>query len=73
METGLLSANSDFIDSIESKLLEIMSMVNDDEDIVMADDLLDLELDAMMLSQSTHSTLVSRVPYKKPIVTRIML
>jgi len=32
--------------------------VNDDEDITMADDLLDLELETMILSQS-------RVPYKK--------
>jgi len=42
-----------------------MSVVNDDEDVVMADNLLDLELDAMILSQSTHSTSVSRAPYKK--------
>jgi len=31
----------------------------------MADDLLDLELDTMILSQSTRSNMVSRVPYKK--------
>jgi len=42
-----------------------MSNVNDDEDIAMADDLLDLELDTMILSQSTHSNMVSQVPYKK--------
>jgi len=64
METGLLSANSDLSDSIESKLLETLSIVNDDEDIVMADDLLDPELDAMILSQSTHLISVTRVPYK---------
>jgi len=31
----------------------------------MVDDLLDLELDTMILSQSTCSKVVSRVPYKK--------
>jgi len=65
METGLLSANSDLIDPIEPKLLETMSTVNGDEDIAMADDLLDLELDAIILSQSTRLTPISRVPYKK--------
>jgi len=64
METGLLPANSDSIDLIESQLLETVSNVNDDEDVVMVDDLLDLELDAIILSQSTCSNMVSRVPYK---------
>jgi len=65
METGLAPANSDLIDLIESQLLETVSNVNDDEDIAMADDLLDLELDTMILCQSTHSNMVSRVSYKK--------
>jgi len=59
METGLSSVNSDLIDPIESKLLKTMSTVNDNEDIVMADDLLDLELDVMILSQSTRLAPVS--------------
>jgi len=54
METGLTPANSHLIDLIESQLLETVSNVNDDEDIAMADDLLDLELDTMILSQSTR-------------------
>ena len=65
METGLTPANSDLIDPIESQLLETVSNVNDDEDVAMADDLLDLELNTMILSQSTRSNMVSRVPYKK--------
>jgi len=65
METGLIPANSDLTDLIESQLLETVSNVNDDEDVVMANDLLDLELDAMTLSQSTHLNIVFRVPYKK--------
>jgi len=59
METGLTPANSDLIDLIESQLLETISNVNDDEDIAMAKDLLDLELDTMILSQSTRSNMVS--------------
>jgi len=59
MEPGLSSANSDLIDLIESQLPETVSNVNDDEDVAMADDLLDLELDTMILSQSTHSNVVS--------------
>jgi len=65
MEMGLLPVSSDLIDLIESPLLETVSNVNDDEDVVMADDLLDLELDAMIFSQFTRSQVVSRVPYKK--------
>jgi len=65
METGLLPVKSDLIDLIESPLLETVCNVNDGEDVVMADNLLDLELDAMILSQSTRSQAVSRVPYKK--------
>jgi len=42
-----------------------MSNVNDDEDIVMADNILDLELDTLLLNQSTRSTSISRVPNKK--------
>jgi len=59
-----LSVNSGSVDPAESKLLETMSIVNDDEDVVMADNLLDLELDTMILSQSTYSTSVSQVPHK---------
>jgi len=59
METSLLPVNSELIDLIESELLETMSNVNDAEDIVMIDDLLDLELDTILLSQSTRSKSVS--------------
>jgi len=62
METDLFSVN---YDPTESKLLDSMSNVNDDEDIIMADDSLDLELDTLLLSQSTRSTSISRVPNKK--------
>jgi len=65
MEIDLTSVNSDLFDLIESQLLETELHVNDDEDIVMADDLLDLELDTMSLSQFTRRDTVSRVPYKK--------
>jgi len=54
-----MPVNSELINLIESELLETTSNVNDDEDIVMADDLLDLELDTIILGQSTHSKLVS--------------
>jgi len=65
METGLTSANYDLIALIKSQLLGTESYVKDDEDITMADDLLDLELDTMALSQSTRHDTVLRVPYKK--------
>jgi len=65
METGLPPVNSDLIDLVELQLLGTMFNVNDDEDITMAADLLDLELDTMILSQSTRPNVVSRVPYKK--------
>jgi len=65
METGLLPANFDLIDLIELQLLETVSNVNDDGDIAMADNLRDLELNTMILSQSTRSNVVFRVPYKK--------
>jgi len=65
METGLTSVNSDLIALAESQLLETGLNVKDDEDITMADDLLDLELNTMFLSQSTRPKTVSPVPYKK--------
>jgi len=65
MEIDLTSVNSGLVDPIESQLLETELHVNDDEDIVMADDLLDLELNTMSLSQLTCSDTVFRVPYKK--------
>jgi len=65
MEIDLTSANSGLVDLIESQLLETELHVNDNEDIAMADDLLDLELDTMSLSQFTRPDTVFRVPYKK--------
>jgi len=65
METGLAPANSDLIDLVESQLLGTVLNVNGDEDIIMTDDLLDLELDTIILSQSTRPNMVSQVPYKK--------
>jgi len=59
METGLPSVNSDLIALVESQLLETELSVKDDEDIIMADDLLDLELDTMFLSQSTRPNTAS--------------
>jgi len=59
-----MPVNSELINLIESELLGITFNVNDDEDILMADDLLDLELDTVILGQSTRNPLVSRVPYK---------
>jgi len=65
MEIDLTSVNSGLVDMIESQLLETELHVNDDEDIVMADDLLDLELNTMSLSQFTRPDTVFRVLYKK--------
>jgi len=65
METDLTPANSDSIALIESQLLGTELHVNGDENITMADGLLDLELDTMPLSQSTRPDTVFRVPYKK--------
>jgi len=65
MEVDLTSVNSDLVNLIESQLLETELHVNNDEDIVMADNLLDLELNTMSLSQFTRHDTVSRVPYKK--------
>jgi len=65
METDLTPVNSDLITLIESQLLRTELHVNGDENITMADDLLDLELDTMSLSQFTHPDTVFRVPYKK--------
>jgi len=65
METDLTPANSDLIALIESQLLGTALHVNGDENIAMADGLLDLELDIMPLSQSTRPNTVFRVPYKK--------
>jgi len=59
MEMGVTPANSDLIDLIESQLLETVLNVNDDKDIAKADDLLEIELDTMILSQSTCSNVVS--------------
>jgi len=65
MKKDLTPANSDLIALIESQLLWTELHVNDNENITMADDLLDLELDTMSLSQSTRLDTVFRVPYKK--------
>jgi len=65
METDLTPDNSDLIALIESQLLGTELHVNGDENIAMADGLLDLELDTMPLSQSTRPDTVFRVPYKK--------
>jgi len=65
METDLTPDNSDLIALIESQLLGTELHVNDDENIIMADGLLDLEPDTMPLSQSTRTNTVIRVPYKK--------
>jgi len=62
METGLTSVNYDFNTLIESQLLGTELHVKDDEDITMGDNILDLELDTMSLSQSTCSSTVFRVP-----------
>jgi len=65
METDLTPDNSDLIALIESQLLGTELHVNGDENIAMADGLLDLELDTMPLSQSTRPDTVFRVPYKE--------
>jgi len=65
METDLTPDNSDLIALIESQLLGTELHVNGDENITMADGLLDLELDTMPLSQSTRTNTVFRVPYKE--------
>jgi len=65
METKLSAVNSDLIDLIESQLLETELYVNDDEDVTMADDLLNLALDTTSLCPSTQSNAASLVPYKK--------
>jgi len=65
METDLTAANSDLIALIESQLLGTELHVNGDENMLMADGLLNLELDTMPLSQSTHPDIVFREPYKK--------
>jgi len=65
MGTDLTPVNSDLITLIESQLLGTELHVNDDENITMADDLLDLELDTMSLNQSTRPNTVFRVPHKK--------
>jgi len=62
METNLTPANSDLIALIESQLLGTELHVNGDKNITMADNLLDLELDTMSLSQSTRLDTVFRVP-----------
>jgi len=65
METDLTPDNSDLLALIESQLLGTELHVHGDENITMADGLLDLELDTMPLSQSTCTNTVIRVPYKK--------
>jgi len=65
MGMGLTPANSDLINLVESQLLGTVLNVNDDQDITMANDLLNLEPDTMILSQSTCPNVVSRVLYKK--------
>jgi len=65
METDLTPANSDLIALIVSQFLGTELHVNGDENIIMADDLLNAELDTMSLSQSTRLGTVFRVPYKK--------
>jgi len=58
-----MPVNSKLIHRIESELPGTTFHVNNDEDAVMADGLLDLELDTV-LGQSTRDQLVSRVPSK---------
>jgi len=65
METSLPSVSSDLIALIESQLLGTESYVKGDENIKMADDLLDLELDTMSLCQSTRHDSVPRVLSEK--------
>jgi len=65
METGLTPDNSDLIALIESQLLGTELHVNGDENMLMADSLLDLEPDTMSLGQSTRTSTVIRVPYKE--------
>jgi len=65
MEMNLTPANSDLIALIESQLLGTELHVNGDENIAMADGLLDLKLDTMPFSQSTCPDTVFRVLYKK--------
>jgi len=65
METDLTPDNSDLIALIESQLLETELHVNGDENITMADGLLDLEPDAIPLIQSTRTNTVFRVLYKE--------
>jgi len=61
----LTPENSDLIALIESQLLGTELHVNGDENITMADGLLDLEPDTMSLRQSTHTNTVPQVPYKE--------
>jgi len=65
METGLTPDNSDLIALIESQLLGTELHVNGDENMLMADSLLDLGPDTVSLSQSTRTSTVVRVPYKE--------
>jgi len=65
METGLTPDNSDLITLIESQLLGTELHVNGDENMLMADGLLDWEPDTMSFSQSTRINTVTRVPYKE--------
>jgi len=65
MEMDLTPDYSDLIALIESQLLGTELHVNGDENITMADGLLDLEPDTMPLGQSTRTNTVIRVPYKK--------
>jgi len=65
METGLTPDNSDLIALIESQLLGTELHVNGDENMLMADSLLDLEPDTMSLNQSTRTSTVIQVPYKE--------
>jgi len=65
MERGLTPDNFNLIALIESQLLGTELHVNGDENMLMADGLLDLKPDTMSLSQPTRTSTVIRVPYKE--------
>jgi len=61
----MMSVLSDSINLVELDLLGTLTTVNSAENMVMTDDLLDLELKPITLSQPKQLSAVLQVPYKR--------
>jgi len=65
IETDLMSVQFDSINQIELDLLGTLTTANNGENVAITDNLLDLDLESIVFSQSKQLSAVSPVPYKR--------